>query len=428
MPSSYLPGFIESEASLLGHISTQAFTTNDQEVDNVVFQLSEPNGGYVLDLPVNADGIASTLSGLSLGRMYYVEPVKTTDYANGLSSVDIFLAQRYVLGYEDPEVTHPLQVVAMDMNCNDAVSVIDLLIMQRLLIGEDLDEVPGCNSWSFVPDTHEFAANWRDVGVFPAPRRAEVVLQNDTMVMFTAVKTGDVTGGADPGRSRGELPLLVEIPEEFAAGQTYRLSLDLTEAAELVAFQGELRIANGLEILAVTTPDLPGMRVGEHLSHRGLLRMSWFSDNGEARALNAGAKVVELSVRATTTQRLNGEPFAFTDNTNLRPEAHDGDLLRYRPTVHATTSTEAASVFRLIGTAPNPAADFTDVRFELPTTAKVELTLLDALGRVVVRREQLLEAGPQRFRLDTRALAGGAYSYRVLADGEVGTGKLVVRR
>lgn len=429
MPATYLPGFVESEASLLGHISTQAYTMADQEVDNVTFQLSEPDGSYVLDLPVNADGIASTISGLSLGRMYYVEPIKTTDYTNGLSSVDIFLAQRYLLGHEDPEVTHPLQVVAMDMNCNDAVSVIDLLIMQRLLIGEDLDEVPGCNSWTFVPDSHEFFDNWRTVGVFPAPRRAEVMLQNDTMVMFTAVKTGDVTGGADPGRSRGELPLLVETPEEFTAGQTYHLSLNLDEATDLVAFQGELKMADGLELIsAVTTANLVGMSVSEYLNERGLLRMSWYSEDGEVRALHAGAQLVELTVRATATQRLNGEPFTFTDDTNLSPEAHDGDLLRYRPTVHAVTATEAGVAFRLIGAAPNPAADFTDVRFELPTATKVELTLLDALGRVVLRREQVLEAGPQRFRLDTRALAGGAYSFRVRAGGEFGTGKLVVRR
>jgi len=428
VPATYQPGFINSEVSLLGHISTQARSTDNQLIDNTLYQLSEPNGNYIIDLPQDAEGIASTLSGLSLGRMYYVKPVKTTDYANGLSSVDIFLARRYMLGYNDPEINDPMQVVAMDMNCNDALSIIDQLIMQRLLIGDDLDEVPDCNSWTFIPDTHEFADDWRSTGVFPAPRRAEVVLRNDTMVMFTAVKTGDVTGGADPGRSQGELPLLAELPEVLNAGDIYRVGLTLTEAADLVAFQGELVVADGLEIVSATASDLPTMSISSHLNERGLLRMSWFSDNGEVKALHAGATVVKLTVRATVTQRIDGELFTFNNDTDLRPEAHDENLRGYRPTVYTSATTATSPVFRLVGAAPNPAADFTDVRFELPAVTQVEMVLIDALGRVVIRREQTLEAGPQRFRLDTRALAGGAYSFRVRAGEAVGTGKLIVRR
>ncbi|MFK8161543.1 MAG: Kazal-type serine protease inhibitor domain-containing protein, partial [Lewinella sp.] len=125
MPATYLPGFVDITENLLGNISSQAYTNNNEEVEGVTFQLSEPNGGYVLNLPEDGNGVASTLTGLTVGRMYYVEPVKTSDYRNGISSFEIFLAQRYLLGYEVPQITDPMQVVALDMNCSQSFSNLD---------------------------------------------------------------------------------------------------------------------------------------------------------------------------------------------------------------------------------------------------------------------------------------------------------------
>lgn len=427
LPASYLPGFVDISANLLGNISSRAYTSSDEVVNGVTFQLSEPDGGYVVDLPMNEQGFASTLTGLTLGRMYYVEPVKTSDYRNGISSFEIFLAQRYLLGYEVPQITDPLQVVALDMNCSQSFSNLDLFLMQRLLV-DDLDEIPGCNSWSFVPDSHVFAADWQNGNVFPAPRRAELMLQNDTMVLFTAVKTGDLLNNADPGRSSGELPLNVELPEELVAGQTYRLRIDLAEAADLVALQAELAVAEGLDIVSVSALDLPGLRVGEQLAERGLLRLSWYSETGLFRALHAGAGVVELAVRANVTRRAAAGLITLRSTGGLPAEAHDGAQRRLTPSLKTTIGSAGINAFRLLGAAPNPASDFVDVRFELPASADVQLTLFDALGRPVVQRSQPLGAGVQRFRLDTRALPAGAYHYQLMAGGAVVSGKVVVRR
>jgi len=427
LPATYLPGFVEIAENLLGNISSRAYTDNNEEVEEVTFELSEPNGGYVLDLPEDANGVASTLTGLAVGRMYYIEPVKTSDYRNGITSFEIFLAQRYLLGYEVPQITDPMQVVALDINCSQTFSNLDLFLMQRLLI-DDLDGLPGCNSWSFVPNTHEFAADWNDGNVFPAPRRAEVVLESDTLVMFTAVKTGDLLGDADVSRSNGTLPLQVEWPEVLTAGQTYTVAVSLAEAADLVALQGELEIAEGLEIVSVMPAELPGLRVGNRLTERGLVRLSWYSETGDFRALNAGAKVVELAVRATETRRSAADLITLRTTAGFPAEAHDGAQRRLVPDLQTVISGSDIVAFRLVGAAPNPASDFVDIRFELPTTQEVRLTLFDALGRPVIQRVQPLEAGPQRFRLDTRALPSGAYHYQLRAGGEVASGKLVLRR
>ncbi|TXF89423.1 T9SS type A sorting domain-containing protein [Neolewinella aurantiaca] len=428
VPVTYLPGFVEVSSSIVGNISSQAMTPDNNEVEGTTFQLSEPDGGFTIDLPVNQEGIATTIAGLSMGRMYYIEPLKTSDYANGLSSFEIFLTQRYLLGYDVPQITDPMQVVAMDMNCSQSVSTIDLYLMQRLLLNDDLTEVAGCNSWTFVPDSHIFADDWNENGVFPAPRRAEVMLESDTMVMFTGVKTGDILNSADPGRSMGDLPLNVRLPEVFNAGQTYELTLSLAETRNLVSFQSEFKVAEGLEILSVLPGELSEAEIGDHLSSRGLFRMSWFSETGEMRALNAGAEMVKLTVRATATRRSAAGDISVNKEAAFSSEGHDATFQRFVPTVNNLTNTEAVSAFRFLSAAPNPAAEYVDIRFELPQTDETELKLFDALGREVIYRTQTLTGGTQRFRLDTRALAAGAYHFQLVAGGEAATGKLIIRR
>lgn len=425
--ASYLPGFVEVSNNLLGMMSSLAYDRNDDEIEPVTYQLSEPDESYTIDLPENDNGVPTTLTGLTLGRMYYVEPVKNTDPTNGLSSFEIFLGQRLLLGYEVPQITDPLQIVGMDMNCSQSLSNLDLLIMQSLLIG-DLDEVPDCNSWTFVPDTHEYPADFNMSNVFPAPRRAEVMLMGDSMVTFTGMKTGDLLGDADPGRNAGALPLNVELPDNMVAGNTVTLTLALADARSLVSFQGELLLAEGLEFVGAEGLLLEDLAVGTSLADRGRLHLSWFSRTGDALGATAGAMMVDVAVRVTDAYVPGTLPFQFEDVATFRAEAYNVLADRYLPEVSLVVPVTETAVFRLHPATPNPAAEYTDLTFDLPTAASVELTVMDGLGRRVMSRTQTLEAGNNRFRLDTRVLPTGTYYYQLIAGDNVGAGKVVVRR
>ncbi|MEM9930771.1 MAG: PKD domain-containing protein, partial [Bacteroidota bacterium] len=428
LPASYLPGFVDVTTNVLGNIQSMAYTTNGVVVDQVTFQLSEPNGSYVIDLPENQDGIAGTLAGLNMDRMYYIEPVKTTDYRNGLSSFEIFLAQRYLLGQEVPEITNPLQVVALDMNCSQHFSNIDLLIMQTLLV-EDINEVPACNSWTFIPDSHIFPADWQTGrNVFPVPRRAEIVLEGDNLVTFTGIKTGDLLGDADASRSSGQLPLVVALPEQLTAGETYELDLQLTNSADLVALQGVLKVDPSLEILQATAADFTNVRLNDQTAARGELRLSWFSNSGEAKTMDAGATIVKLVVRATRSGRSAAGLIDLVGQRGFAAAAHNGAYQRLTPSVRIISPAASFPAFQFLGAAPNPATDFVDLRFTLPVQTPIHLQVFDALGRPLVQRAQTFTAGNQRLRLDTRALPAGAYYYQLRAGTEVVTGKLVLRQ
>ena len=425
MNASYLPGFVEVSDNLLGMLSSLAYDRAGAAIDPVVYNLSEPGEEYSLELPEDENGVPTTLTGLTLGRMYYVEPRKNTDPRNGLSSFEIFLAQRLLLGLPVDQVTDPLQIVGMDMNCSQSFTTTDLLLMQNLLV-ENISEVSGCDSWTFVPNSHSFPADFAPENVFPAPRRAEVMLMGDSMVMFTGVKTGDLLGDADPGRNAGALPLTVDNATELTAGINADLTLTLTEGRALAAFQGELRLAEGLEFVAAAGALLTDLTVNDRLAERGRLRFSWFSPSGAEVGAAAGAEVVTITVRVTDAYVPGTEPLRFDYQAGIRSVAYAANGDRFTPElVEVTTNSEA---FRLLPARPNPAVEQADLPFHLPAAAEVTLSLMDGLGRPVLRRAQQLEAGANRFRLDLRGLPAGTYYYRLVAGDDAGQGKLVVRR
>ncbi len=97
----------------------------------------------------------------------------------------------------------------------------------------------------------------------------------------------------------------------------------------------------------------------------------------------------------------------------------------YSPEVEVALG--APERFTLYGNYPNPAHGTTKIRYALPKTARVRLTLYDMLGRrvaVLVDREQA--AGRKEMTVDTSTLPSGLYLYRLRADGEVETRRMTV--
>jgi PKD repeat protein/uncharacterized protein (DUF2141 family) len=418
----YLPGLVTVAENSLGLISSMAYTMDNEVIERTEFLLSEPGGNYVASLPENEEGIPTTLSGLGINRTYYIEPVRQGDPRNGLSSFEIFLGQRYLLGYEVPEIYHPMQVVALDVNCSQRFTNLDLFLMQRLLI-EDLAEVPGCQPWTFVPQTHEFPEEWNRNNVFPAPRRAEFMLAGDTMVMFTGIKTGDILANADVGRANGDLPLSYELPKSVNRGEAFDLFLHVEEETELVSLQGQFAIIDGLELV-----EFEGLALGElefSQDRRGDLKFSWFNPEGQSSSVGPDLPVLRIRLRASRAFPTLPEVITIR-RSGLAAEAYDGSFRPLRPALTAVRADRLA--FRVYPARPNPAENFVDLSFDLPGESAVDLKLFDAIGRPIMERRQHFHQGTHRIRLDLLGLPAGAYHYLISANNELASGKLIIRR
>ena len=85
--------------------------------------------------------------------------------------------------------------------------------------------------------------------------------------------------------------------------------------------------------------------------------------------------------------------------------------------------------FQLLQNYPNPFNPNTTIKFELPRTSQVNLTVFDILGRQVsVLVNEKRDAGVHEVKFDGSNLASGVYFYRLQAGTYVGTKKLLLLR
>jgi hypothetical protein len=75
---------------------------------------------------------------------------------------------------------------------------------------------------------------------------------------------------------------------------------------------------------------------------------------------------------------------------------------------------------------PNPATNFANIQFNLPTSSTVTLSIVDLNGKVVSSNTEKLNAGNNKFMFNTNILSNGIYSVRLTSNEFVATQKLSV--
>ncbi len=123
-------------------------------------------------------------------------------------------------------------------------------------------------------------------------------------------------------------------------------------------------------------------------------------------------------------------PSTATDNCYLRLSFNKG-VVAYSNKLTITPSLDvkapAAGEFALYANYPNPASTTTDFRYAVGTRSFVVLSVLDALGREVSRVvNETQDMGLHTATLNTKDLAAGTYTYRLVAGGKTFVGKLTV--
>jgi hypothetical protein len=102
---------------------------------------------------------------------------KNDDWGNGVSTLDLVLIQKHLLGIKALDNSYDL--IASDANLSGSISAADLFEFRKLILGVE-DELSGGKSWRFVEGSYSFAnpmSPWNELGYglfFGAPGMAHV--------------------------------------------------------------------------------------------------------------------------------------------------------------------------------------------------------------------------------------------------------------
>ena len=90
---------------------------------------------------------------LAKEKAYQLIPKKDTDPLNGVSTFDLVLMTKHILGVQPFD--NPYQWIAADVNNSKTITAFDLVILRKMILAIDQDFVNN-DSWRFVEATYNF--------------------------------------------------------------------------------------------------------------------------------------------------------------------------------------------------------------------------------------------------------------------------------
>jgi len=399
---------------LEGMIAGKIVTPTGENVEAVEIILSGNT-----DATVTTGTNGQFLFNMENGGDYTVTPVKDINPLNGVSTFDLVLISKHILGINTFD--SPYKYVAADVNKSGTITAFDMVQLRQLILNITT-EFSNNDSWRFVDASHDFtSANpaSEDFNEF----YSITTLNGEMMDMdFVGVKIGDVNGnaqansllGAESRSSNGALTLTTT--DRFVeAGETVSVAFTAAEIANTQGYQFTLNFAGqNAEIIEGVAK---AANFNMNLANRGIITTSW---NGEA---TANDQLFEVSFTTTTVGLLSELVSVSSDITPVEAYNTAGELMD----VNINFTTAIATGFELSQNTPNPFKGATVIGFNLPAAGMTTLTIMDVQGKVLKSIKREYTKGTNQITLNANDLgATGVLYYQLESADNVATKKMII--
>jgi hypothetical protein len=399
-----------------------------------VVSTEQGNGVEDVSLQVNS-GIFSQLTttsgtfhfnGLIPAGDYSLTPHHDSEAANGVSTYDLVLIMRHILGIQ--HLDSPFKIIAADANRSGSVTTLDMVGIRKVVLQIE-PYFPNNTSWRFVDKDYVFPNPlnpWADPNGFPEVINYNNLQVSDLEADFVAVKIGDVNGSAatnldgqaDQRTMMGDL-LFHAKDMKLKAGQTYTVPF-YGDDQTVFGYQFTMELGDGIELLHVTNGVAKEENFGFALLEEGALTTSW--NEADARVLGSEEAIFTLVIKARYNTTLSEELSTSSRYTMAEAYGANGELLN----VQLTFGNEVAAGFELYQNIPNPFTGITRIGFRLPEAANATLTVTDASGKVVRVVKGEYARGYNEVNLSDFGGVSGVLYYRLDTPTHSATRKMVV--
>jgi len=355
---------------------------------------------------------------------YSVTPSLNTDPLNGVTTWDLILISRHILGLEP--FNTPYKLIAADANKSSTVSTFDIVELRKLILGT-YQVLPNNTSWRFV-DKKQIFTNPANPFADGIRESVEGVTPGNLSVDFIGVKIGDVDHSAiaynRPAFQQNQ-PFSVGQEAVFAKSEFITLPLTYQGDQSLEAVQMGLHFdPTYLEFVAPSQGNIEGVTsdcFGLQQVKQGNIALLWlYNPISNEHPLQAGDQLCYLTFKVLQPLPENGDWLQLGDQI-LSSTAWDSQGSIYRPVVPATVAERTASASLSsnktiqVTAIPNPTHGA--VQLQIDGGAGIErakVGLFDAFGKVVLVRNLRIAQGQQTLDLpELVAQPAGVYNWRV---------------
>ncbi len=391
------------KVTLSGDIKTETQQSIEEvkvELTSTTFDMTDGNGNYAFaDMPIGGD--------------YNVAPVKNDDHMNGVSTLDLIIIQRHILGIET--LDSPYQLLAADVNSSEGVNGIDLVELRKLILGI-YTEFPDNTSWRFVDAEYQFADAHNPWLTQIAETYDIVGLSSDMDIDFVGVKVGDVNGDiafnaqdqAVDTRSQGA-PLVMEYDAvRVSKGEEVIVPFYFRNYEQVSGWQTTMEWDKDLLEVMDLIDKTPSNPVSYNLGNgdKGILTMSQAGTSAEDKS--SDEVIFELRFKAKEDVDLS-TAFILSSSVTTA-EAYRG----YSDKVELRLDTRVSEESQIISVTPNPWITMTEVNFYIAQQGKGIWEFYDVNGRMLHRATDQYATGYHTMRLSRNQIDGTGVIYAKL--------------
>jgi hypothetical protein len=410
-------------------VKGSVYTEQDQMLGNVQIELMSQQVEFPKAMKTGAEGSFS-FENLPMYNDYTITPSKNDDILNGVSTLDLVMIQRHILGVA--KLDSPFKVIAADVNNSQKVTAADLVDLRKVILGIQ-PSFTNNQSWRFVDVAQIFADQSN-----PFPFTEKIFMTNldhDAAGMdFIAVKTGDVNGSAKATNMNNHVVAprsIIEFNQQSItgkAGDVITISLTADQLAKVLGMQMTLQLNRDL----VELLDIKGENIelsDEHLGFSnwasGNIHLSW----SNPAAMDLDGNLINLTLKLLKDVR--NQPAVSLNLNGLTPELYtkEGNQIAVSGLRinNSKPQAPADNAFELYQNIPNPFNAGTVIGFNLPASGEVTLKVFDLTGKQVFEQKAVFNKGYNTFSIDASNIqASGALYYQISTDTDTASRKMII--
>jgi hypothetical protein len=335
------------------------------------------------------------MDSLERGHSCFLRGYKNDQPLQGLSTLDLITLQRHLLGRVLFTSLH--QCIAADINRSSTITVMDLIELQKLLLGK-IPAFPNNTSWRFGVRPQEMENT--DINSFEEVGNIEYLDQSPEVLNFTGIKIGDVNGDIQikakdeqiDYRNKESFTLHFENAKEEPNNPSW-VAFYASSEEEISGIQLALDL-KGLEVIEIAAGSIPVKNENIFVQRNGILKFSWSS--AESIEIAKDERLFSLLLKSDFPNPGLGK-IKLSDE--LTAEAYGKDLnvigLKLEKKIQQKS---AQNPFIYIH--PNPFKSELTVSFVLKNECNAEIRFYDLSGRLISKIDKFYRSGENVEKID----------------------------
>ncbi|NND35012.1 MAG: T9SS type A sorting domain-containing protein [Saprospiraceae bacterium] len=363
-----------------------------------------------------------------MGAIVTLTPFKNVNPKNGITTMDLIEMTNHVTGSKRLPTAY--RRLAADINRDKFINALDLLELRQLILGE-IEKLPSSDSWRFVTKDYIFtteAPESENVKESMEINLDQPRIQGD----FVGMKMGDLDMDNDPANRAprsGENLVFTTADMILEPGGFYEIPIKSTSFQAVAGYQYTLEIDE-------KSASIVDFKVGSKLAFLdesnfgklylsdGLLTTSW-NATSDGLSVDWGSTIYSVLIRAK--QRVH-----LSDIMTISGRVTDAESYQQGKVKSVSLSYDYLDLGEeiiLYQNVPNPAREFTNIDFYLPSNSEVKLIVNDISGKTIKLIKGVYGAGKHSIEFNINDLPSAqVYFYTLVADQHVLTKKMVFLR